>query len=34
VRLPSRRWRPLLWVLIVILVGGLAQSLQDGTVGE
>jgi len=33
-RLPSRRWRPLLWVLIVILVGGLAQSLQDGTVGE
>ena len=32
-RLPSRLWRPLLWVLIVILVGGLAQSLQDGTVG-
>jgi signal transduction histidine kinase len=32
-RLPSRRWRPVLWALIVVLVGWVAQRLQAGTVG-
>jgi signal transduction histidine kinase len=32
-RLPSRRWRPVLWVLIVAPVAAVAQSLQESTVG-
>src|SRR5262245_26518755 len=32
-RLPSRRWRPVLWALIVVLVGWLALPLQKSTVG-
>jgi signal transduction histidine kinase len=32
-RLPSRRWRPVLWVLIVVLVAVVAEQLQEGTVG-
>jgi len=32
-RLPSRRWRPVLWVLIVVLVATVAEPLQEGTVG-
>jgi len=32
-RLPSRRWRPVRWALIVVLVGWVAQRLQDGPVG-
>jgi hypothetical protein len=32
-RLPSRRWRPVLWVLIVALVAVVAEPLQEGTVG-
>jgi signal transduction histidine kinase len=32
-RLPSRRWRPVLWVLIVVLVATVAEQLQEGTVG-
>jgi signal transduction histidine kinase len=32
-RLPSRRWRPVLWVLIVVLVAAVAEQLQEGTVG-
>jgi signal transduction histidine kinase len=32
-RLPSKRWRPVLWATIwVIVVGGAAQTLQRGTV--
>ncbi len=32
-RLPSKRWRPVLWAAIwVIVVGGAAQTLQRGTV--
>jgi signal transduction histidine kinase len=30
-RLPSRRWRPVLWAIFVIAVGGLAAQLQVGT---
>jgi signal transduction histidine kinase len=31
-RLPSKRWRPVLWAAVwVIVVGGLAQTLQRGT---
>jgi hypothetical protein len=29
-RLPSRRWRPLLWVMLLIVVGGVAAQLQHG----
>ena len=32
-RLPSRRWRPVLWALIAVLVAAVAQPLQDGMVG-
>jgi len=32
-RLPSRRWRPVLWVLIVVLVAGVAEPLHEDTVG-
>jgi signal transduction histidine kinase len=32
-RLPSRRWRPVLWVLIAVLVAAVAEQLQEGTVG-
>src|SRR5215468_7354596 len=30
-RLPSRRWRPVLWATYVIFAGAAAQLLQDGT---
>jgi hypothetical protein len=30
-RLPSRRWRPVLWGTYVIFAGAVAQLLQDGT---
>jgi signal transduction histidine kinase len=30
-RLPSRRWRPVLWVLCAVAVGWLAAQLQRGT---
>ena len=30
-RLPSRRWRPVLWVLIVVVLSWAAQLLQAGT---
>jgi MFS family permease len=29
-RLPSRRWRPLLWVMLLVVVGGVAAQLQHG----
>jgi signal transduction histidine kinase len=30
-RLPSRRWRPVLWAMVAAMVGWLAQLLQAGT---
>jgi len=30
-RLPSRRWRPVLWAIFVVAVGWMAQGLQAGT---
>lgn len=30
-RLPSRRWRPVLWALCLVMVGGVAHGLQAGT---
>jgi hypothetical protein len=30
-RLPSRRWRPVLWAMFVVLAGGVAAQLQVGT---
>jgi hypothetical protein len=30
-RLPSRRWRPVLWAILVVMVGWTAQLLQAGT---
>jgi hypothetical protein len=30
-RLPSRRWRPLLWALLAVLAGWIAQQFQAGT---
>ena len=30
-RLPSRRWRPVLWAMFVVLGGAAAQRLQGGT---
>jgi signal transduction histidine kinase len=30
-RLPSRRWRPVLWAAFVVLAGAVAQQLQGGT---
>ena len=30
-RLPSRRWRPVLWALAVVVAGVVAQSFQAGT---
>jgi signal transduction histidine kinase len=30
-RLPSRRWRPVLWAMVAVVVGWLAQLLQAGT---
>jgi len=30
-RLPSRRWRPVAWAIVVVAVGWVAQSLQAGT---
>ena len=30
-RLPSRRWRPVLWALAVVVAGVVAQSFQTGT---
>jgi signal transduction histidine kinase len=30
-RLPSRRWRPVLWALIVVVVGSVGHLLQAGT---
>ena len=30
-RLPSRRWRPVLWAMFVVLAGGVAGQLQAGT---
>jgi hypothetical protein len=30
-RLPSRRWRPVLWVMFVVVAGWVAGSLQVGT---
>ena len=30
-RLPSRRWRPVLWVMFVVVVGSVAAQLQVGT---
>jgi hypothetical protein len=30
-RLPSRRWRPVLWAMFVVTAGWLAQQLQAGT---
>ena len=30
-RLPSRRWRPVLWGAFVVLAGAVAQQLQGGT---
>jgi len=30
-RLPSRRWRPVLWAMCAIVVGSLAAQLQSGT---
>ena len=30
-RLPSRRWRPVLWVMFVVVAGGVAGQLQTGT---
>jgi hypothetical protein len=29
-RLPSRRLRPLLWVMLLVVVGGMAAQLQHG----
>ena len=29
-RVPSRRWRPVLWVMFVVLAGWIAQQLQAG----
>jgi hypothetical protein len=31
-RLPSRRWRPVLWAMFVVTAGVVAQQLQAGTV--
>ncbi len=33
-RLPSRRWRPVLWAMFVVLGGAAAQQLQGGTTVE
>ena len=33
-RLPSRRWRPVLWAMFVVLGGAAAQKLQGGTAIE
>ena len=30
-RLPSRRWRPVLWVLVVVMLGWVAGQFQAGT---
>jgi hypothetical protein len=30
-RLPSRRWRPVLWVMVAVTAGWVAQQLQAGT---
>jgi hypothetical protein len=30
-RLPSRRWRPVLWVMVAVTAGWVAQQLQIGT---
>jgi hypothetical protein len=30
-RLPSRRWRPVLWAIFVVMAGWAAQLLQTGT---
>jgi hypothetical protein len=30
-RLPSRRWRPLLWATVVVVAGWITQSFQAGT---
>ncbi len=30
-RLPSRRWRPVLWVMVAVTAGWVAQQLQVGT---
>ena len=30
-RLPSRRWRPVLWAIVVVMTGWLATQLQAGT---
>ncbi len=30
-RLPSRRWRPVLWAMFVVVAGGVAGQLQAGT---
>jgi len=30
-RLPSRRWRPLLWLMVAVLAGWTAQQFQAGT---
>ena len=30
-RLPSRRWRPVLWAMFVVVAGGVAGQLQTGT---
>jgi MFS family permease len=30
-RLPSRRWRPVLWAMLAVLAGWLAQQFQAGT---
>ena len=30
-RLPSRRWRPVLWAMFVVMAGGVAAQLQAGT---
>jgi hypothetical protein len=30
-RLPSRRWRPVLWAMFVVVAGGVAAQLQVGT---
>src|SRR4029077_9947160 len=30
-RLPSRRWRPVLWAIVVVVTGWLATQMQAGT---